>query len=145
MPRQTHLSPEFIELAPPKLTEGVLYVSMVHSCVIHQCCCGCGEKVVTPLSPGEWQLSYDGKAVTLYPSIGNSRFPCGSHYWIRSGKVVWAPKLSAAETETARLLDRAARDAHFSSRSVTPAPAPQAAVAVTENKPGFWRRLFGSR
>src|SRR4051812_46537113 len=136
MPSQTHLTPEFIELAPPKLREGVLYVSMVHSCVIHQCCCGCGEKVITPLSPGEWQLSYDGEAVSLYPSIGNSRFPCESHYWVRNGKVVWAPKLSAAEAETARLLDRVSRDAQQSKPEVQP--------AFLEKKRGFWKWLLGS-
>lgn len=144
MPRQTSLTPEFIELVPLELKEGVLYVSMVHACVIHRCCCGCGDKVVTPLSPGEWQLGYDGEAVTLYPSIGNSRFPCGSHYWIRKGKVVWAPKLSHVETEMAWRLDRAARDAHFNAEPAPPAtPAPpQAPVAVTEKRRGFWRRLF---
>jgi hypothetical protein len=58
---------------------------------------GCGEKVVTPLSPAEWQLSYDGEAISLHPSIGNSRFPCGLHYWVKRGQVVWAPKLAVAE------------------------------------------------
>jgi hypothetical protein len=110
--------------------------------VIHRCCCGCGEKVVTPLSPGEWQLSYNGEDVSLYPSIGNSRFPCGSHYWIKSGKVVWAPKLSLAEAEAARRLDRATRDAYFGTGSATQVPAAQAPVAVTEKKRGFWRRLL---
>jgi len=114
MPRQIHLTPEFIELAPPELKEGVLYVSMVHACVIHRCCCGCGEKVVTPLSPAEWQLSYDGEAVSLHPSIGNSRFPCRSHYWVKRGRVVWVPKLTAAEAEAARGFDRATRVTHTS-------------------------------
>jgi hypothetical protein len=139
MASQTHLTPEFIELAPSKLKEGVLYVSMVHSCAIHQCCCGCGEKVVTPLSRGEWQLSYDGETVSLYPSIGNSRFPCGSHYWIRSGKVVWAPKLSAAEAETARLLDRASRN----SQNVKQ-PKPDLKLSTPRKKRGFWYWLLGS-
>jgi hypothetical protein len=142
MPRQIHLTPEFIELAPSELKEGVLYVSMVHACVIHRCCCGCGEKVVTPLSPAEWQLSYDGEAISLHPSIGNSRFSCGSHYWVKRGQVVWAPKLTVAEAEAARRFDRATRDAYVGSKSATVAPAPQAQVAVTEKKRGFWRRIF---
>jgi hypothetical protein len=142
MPRQIHVTPEFIELAPPELKKGVLYVSMVHACVIHRCCCGCGEKVVTPLSPAEWQLSYDGEAISLHPSIGNSRFPCGSHYWVKRGQVVWAPKLTVAEAEAARRFDRATRDAYVGSKSATVAPTPQAQVAVTEKKRGFWRRLW---
>jgi hypothetical protein len=49
MPRQTQLTLEFIELAPSELKEGVLYLSMVYASAIHKCCCGCSEKVVTPL------------------------------------------------------------------------------------------------
>jgi len=36
MPRQTHLTPKFIDLAPPELKESVLYVSMVYGSVIHK-------------------------------------------------------------------------------------------------------------
>jgi hypothetical protein len=139
MGRQTHLTPEFIELVPAELKDGVLYVSMVHSCVIHRCCCGCGEKVVTPLSRGEWQLCYDGETVSLHPSIGNSRFPCRSHYWIRQGKVVWARTLSQAETEHAWKLDRAARDANF---DVGPVQQTSISAPLTKKR-GFWRRLLG--
>lgn len=140
MQHQTRLTPEFIELVPPVLKDGVLYVSMVHSSAIHRCCCGCGEKVVTPLSPGEWQLSYDGEEISLHPSIGNSRFPCGSHYWIRGGKVVWAPKLSAEEAETARLLDRAARGAGRPAER----QKPQEKTEEKKAKGGFWKWLFRS-
>jgi hypothetical protein len=38
MARQTHLTPEFVELVPPELEEGVLYVSMLYGSVIHKCC-----------------------------------------------------------------------------------------------------------
>ena len=136
---QTYLTLEFVELAPAQLKDSVLYVSMVHSCVIHRCCCGCGEKVVTPLSPGEWQLSFDGEAISLHPSIGNSRFRCRSHYWIRQGQVIWVPTLSPAETETARKWGRAARDAHFNSRrpeAVVPAPS------VPTKKSGLLQRVW---
>ncbi|WP_316162833.1 DUF6527 family protein [Bradyrhizobium sp. SZCCHNRI20481] len=138
MARQTHLTPEFVELAPPQLKDGVLYVSMVHSCVIHRCCCGCGEKVVTPLSPGEWQLYFDGENVSLHPSIGNSRFRCRSHYWIRQGQVIWVKKLTPAETEAAWRHDRAARDAHFGARQ-----GPQVEPPAPKSKRGFWQRLLG--
>ena len=136
--RQAHLVPEFIELAPSELKDGVLYISMVHSCVIHRCCCGCGEKVVTPLSPGEWQLNYDGEAISLYPSIGNSRLPCRSHYWVRQGKIVWAPQLSPSEADAAWRLDRAARDARFGGRN-----EPQVMQPAASEKGGFWQWLLG--
>jgi hypothetical protein len=138
MPRQSKLSTEFVELVPPELEDGVLYVSMEHSCVIHRCCCGCGEKVVTPLSPGEWQLSYDGLAISLYPSIGNSRFPCRSHYWIKQGRVDWAPTLSEDETEVAWRMDRATRDARRASPNARESRPP----TVASKKSGLFRRLW---
>ncbi|MEI9956251.1 MAG: DUF6527 family protein [Ferruginibacter sp.] len=78
------------------MEEGVLYISVEYSSVIHKCVCGCGNKVVTPLSPTEWELTYDGKSVSLKPSIGNWNFECKSHYWIIKSKVnfarVWTDK-----------------------------------------------------
>ncbi|MEX2374690.1 MAG: DUF6527 family protein [Dehalococcoidia bacterium] len=88
--RETTLRPEFVETVPDSLETGVLYVSMPYATAIHLCACGCRQEVVTPISPSDWQLEYDGEAVTLRPSIGNWRLPCRSHYWIRRGRVDWA-------------------------------------------------------
>lgn len=79
---------EFVRRVPAELEEGVLYVCLDCDVVVHKCACGCGEKVVLPLSPEHWKLSYDGE-VTLSPSIGNYQYDCKSHYFIRDGKVVW--------------------------------------------------------
>ncbi|MCE5223134.1 hypothetical protein LLG10_02945 [bacterium] len=92
MPQVKELSVQFVEYMPDVISEGVLYVSMKYSVVIHLCVCGCSEKVVTPLSPDGWQLKYDGEAISLYPSIGNWDFPCQSHYWIRRNKIINAEK-----------------------------------------------------
>ena len=73
---------EFVTFAPAALAPGVLYVSMEYATVLHACCCGCGNKVVTPLAPERWSLTYDGRHITIVPSIGNWSFPCQSHYWI---------------------------------------------------------------
>lgn len=81
-------SVQFVEYMPEEINQGELYISMKYSVVIHLCTCGCGEKVVTPLSPDDWQLKYDGEAISLYPSIGNWDFPCQSHYWIINNKVL---------------------------------------------------------
>lgn len=83
---------EFVELMPAQFQEGVLYISMVHSVAIHRCACGCGEKVITPFSPSDWNLSFDGESVTLYPSIGNWNFSCQSHYFITQNKIYWCPE-----------------------------------------------------
>ncbi|MFH9405198.1 DUF6527 family protein [Streptomyces sp. NPDC017638] len=72
----------------------------------HLCCCGCGEEVVTPLSPAQWSLTYDGESVSLTPSIGNWSLSCRSHYWIRAGRVHWSHRYSAAEIDQNRDRDR---------------------------------------
>ena len=65
---------KFVENLPEKLEEGTVYVCMGMATVAHNCCCGCGNEVVTPLSPTDWKLEYDGGTITLYPSIGNWGF-----------------------------------------------------------------------
>lgn len=79
---------EFVHRVPSELKDGVLYICLECDVIIHKCACGCGEKVVLPLSPDHWQLYYDGE-VTLTPSIGNYQYNCKSHYFIRNDKVVW--------------------------------------------------------
>ena len=79
---------EFVHSVPAELEEGILYVCLDCDVVVHKCACGCGEKVVLPLSPEHWKLTYDGE-VTLSPSIGNYQYECKSHYFIRNGNVVW--------------------------------------------------------
>lgn len=88
---------QFVDYMPEEINQGELYVSMKFSVVIHLCACGCGEKVVTPLSPEDWQLKYDGEAISLSPSIGNWDFPCRSHYWIKKNKIVNAEKWDTNE------------------------------------------------
>jgi hypothetical protein len=73
---------EFVDLIPDALEDGVLYVSVQYATALHLCCCGCGSEVVTPLSPTDWSLTFDGDTVSLRPSIGNYSFPCRSHYFI---------------------------------------------------------------
>jgi hypothetical protein len=84
------LTYEFVEFIPDDLKEGTIYVSVGFATVAHKCCCGCGNDVVTPLSPTGWNLTFDGKSISLEPSIGNWSFDCRSHCWIRGNRVRWA-------------------------------------------------------
>lgn len=86
------LEHRFVEFIPKELEDNVLYISTRFRTVIHKCACGCGTKTVTPLSPTDWKLTFNGKYVTLSPSIGNWNFPCQSHYWIRENNIEWAPQ-----------------------------------------------------
>ena len=95
---------KFVELIPEQkeMVDGVIYVSLKYDTAIHNCMCGCGEQVVTPLSPIDWKLTYNGESVSLYPSIGNWEFKCRSHYWIKKGAVVWAQDWSTERIEANR-------------------------------------------
>ena len=78
---------KFVENMPEKLDESVLYVSIPFETVIHLCACGCKNEVVTPLSPAEWSVTFDGETISLHPSIGNWSLDCRSHYWIRKNNI----------------------------------------------------------
>ena len=95
------LQPKFIESIPHMLEDQVLYISMEHCSAIHKCVCGCGNEIVTPLSPTDWQLKYDG-TVTLRPSVGNWNIPCRSHYFITQNRVEYASSWEEYQKELNR-------------------------------------------
>ena len=112
------LIPKFVDSVPDELEDGVLYISMEYGTVLHKCCCGCGSEVNTPLSPASWSLKYDGKHITLSPSIGNWSFQCQSHYWIKKNKVVWAEKWTASEIFQVREQDVEDLEEHYDKKRV---------------------------
>ena len=87
--RRRKFRPEFVEFIPENLKPGVLYISIEYSTASHLCPCGCGQKVITPIRPDQWTLTWDGETVSLSPSIGNWGFSCKSHYWIRENRIIW--------------------------------------------------------
>lgn len=103
------LSHAFVTDIPQFLDPGRLYVSLEYGTAAHLCCCGCGNEVITPLTPTDWSVIYNGETVSLDPSVGNWNLPCRSHYWIRRGEVLWAPAWSDEEIEKNRERDRAAK------------------------------------
>ena len=80
------LSQQFVENVPEQLEEGIIYISMKYCTAIHKCVCGCNNEVVTPFSPTDWKMTFDGETISLSPSIGNWNFDCKSHYFIRKKK-----------------------------------------------------------
>jgi hypothetical protein len=90
----TNITPNSVDSVPEQLEPGILYISEENDVVMHLCCCGCGQEVVTPLSPAEWSIKRSGNTVSLRPSIGNWDYPCRSHYWITNNQVEWDVPLS---------------------------------------------------
>ncbi|QVW55228.1 hypothetical protein pEaSNUABM29_00188 [Erwinia phage pEa_SNUABM_29] len=85
----TMMKPQFVEVIPRDLREGILYVSTRYNTAIHLCACGCGIEVVTPLGPTQWKMTNQEGVVSLSPSIGSYQIPCKSHYWIRDNGIHW--------------------------------------------------------
>jgi len=107
------LQHKFVEFMPDTLEDGILYVSMEYCTAIHKCVCGCGNTVVTPISPTDWQLKFDGRTISLSPSIGNWSFDCQSHYWIERNQIKWAGKWDAEEIESGRIRDKELKQKFF--------------------------------
>jgi hypothetical protein len=134
MIRYRALQPVFVENIPDDIENGRLYVSMPYATVIHRCCCGCGEEVVTPLSPTDWKLTFDGAQVSLSPSVGNWDLPCRSHYIIRDGRVIEAAPWSQAEIDAEHQRDRRVKAAYYGTQA-PPSPRP------TPQRESFWARV----
>ncbi len=98
----------FAEFVPTDLDDGLLYVSMQYATASHRCACGCGVRVVTPLGPADWLLTFDGR-VTLSPSVGNGQYECGSHYLIRKNRVVWRRPMTQSAALATHKIDNAQR------------------------------------
>jgi Family of unknown function (DUF6527) len=90
MMQHKRLEHRFVEHLPERLEAGVLYISMEYATAAVGCCCGCGKEVVTPFTPTDWSMTFDGETISLSPSIGNWNFDCRSHYFIRRGRIIEA-------------------------------------------------------
>lgn len=128
------LEPVFVEYVPTDLDDGLLYVSMEYATASHRCACGCGVRVVTPLGPADWILTFDGR-VTLSPSVGNGQFECGSHYLIRHNRVVWCRPMTRGAALATHKFDTA-------QRAQTYGDVPRAGVLT---KLSSWLRRFLGR
>lgn len=143
MKREIILKHEFVEYIPNKLRPGTIYVSIPFATAAHKCCCGCGNEVVTPLSPTDWKLTIEGQFISLYPSIGNWSFACQSHYWIERNRVRWNRQWSEEEIKAGRALDRRAKQKFFDNIQISHINHTTKTGGLGEGKSGesLWRRL----
>lgn len=135
----------FMPSIPRELDPGTLYVSMEYGTAVHSCCCGCGEQVVTPFSPTDWKMTYDGRSVSLTPSIGNWQLPCRSHYVIREGTIVEAGSWSSAQVNAEQKRDKAAKARFYSTQASSVSEEDtQTTVKEMSAKPAHRIRSFWS-
>ena len=134
------LDHKFVENIPEVVEEGILYVSIPYGTVIHKCCCGCGNEVVTPISPTDWSLIFDGESITLDPSIGSWSLECRSHYYIKKNKIVWSIHYSKTDIERVRRIDIEDKLKYFSEQGEDKEILEEVSKPV--KKKTFWARLL---
>lgn len=103
----------FVEFVPEQIQEGILYISIEYCTAIHLCVCGCQNRVITPFSPTDWKLTFNGLHISLYPSIGNWSFKCQSHYWIKNSKIEFADRWTENEILSGRKNDLNIKNEYF--------------------------------
>jgi hypothetical protein len=134
---------KFVDFIPEKLAPGQLYVCLEYNTTSHLCACGCGYEVLTTISPTDWNITYNGRSVSLSPSIGNSNFPCKSHYWIRANRVVWESKMTPQLTALSRARDKASKAREYGPSVPADSVQETAAPSVPEpTKQSWWKRLL---
>ena len=147
-----HLTLEhrFVRNIPRELDPGVLYISMDYATAVHSCCCGCGERVVTPFTPTDWRMTFDGESISLHPSVGNWNQKCRSHYVIQRSRVLEAGPWSEAQVEAERQRDKSVKAAHYgkpridASKATLIAEGDATNTAIHGKSPGslsLWSRL----
>lgn len=107
------IRPEFVDLIPDVVEAGVLYISILYATSTHKCPCGCGEIIVTPIKPTDWEIIWNGKSISMNPSIGNWSLPCQSHYWIEENKIIWSRKWDYSEIKAGRANDKIAKSRYY--------------------------------
>lgn len=149
------LAYQFVRAIPDELEEHTVYVSIDFATVAHLCLCGCGSEVVTPLTPTDWRLTFDGETISLDPSVGSWQLPCRSHYWIRRNRGHWSRPWSQEQVEAGREADTLAKARYYGGDEPTagpspadppagPAPGPAADAGgpiAMPAKAGLWHRL----
>ncbi|MCA9253650.1 MAG: DUF6527 family protein [Phycisphaerae bacterium] len=144
MLRHRRLEHRFVTHVPDRLEPGVLYISVEYCTVSHLCCCGCGEEIVTPLSPTDWKLTYNGESVTLSPSIGNWSLNCRSHYFIERSRIAEALPWSDEEIAEGQRRNREAKRRYYgtSENSDGDSGKPKSLARSNDSNVGIWTRMM---
>jgi hypothetical protein len=139
--RHVHLEHRFVHYIPEQLDPGVIYISMDYATAAHSCCCGCGEQVITPLTPTDWKLTFDGETISLWPSIGNWSFPCRSHYIIRNSRVLGGEPWEDKQIVSGRRDDKKKKKKHYDKKSRCNDEAAQPPASSNQKDLSLWGRI----
>lgn len=136
------LEHRFVRNVPRELEPGVLYISMEYATAVHSCCCGCSERVVTPFTPTDWHMTFDGESISLHPSVGNWNQKCRSHYVIQKSRVLEAGTWTNAQIEAERRRDKRAKAAYYGGVNEVPGHSSTPAMQrKAQPSSSVWSRL----
>lgn len=137
------LKHKFVETIPDDIEPGIIYISGSRRTAIHLCVCGCGHEVITPISPTDWQLKFDGESVSLNPSIGLWKFKCRSHYWIIKNQIRHSDPWNEWQVQQGREKEKQRREDFYRKEEVFTPEVPIAPPQVEQSRPmGWWKSLF---
>jgi len=134
--KHTSLTHEFTEFIPAQLREG-------NAVCLDSLCqprptfahAGAATRVVTPISPADWQLIFDGDSVSLTPSIGNWHSPAGPTTGSGPGPCGGPDRGPRRRSPPGGAEDARDRDDYFASRSAAARLVPAApAPAITRRR-----------
>ncbi|MEP1781758.1 DUF6527 family protein [Reichenbachiella sp.] len=132
------LTHKFVEFIPENIQENTIYISIEYSTAVHKCCCGCGNEVITPFSPTDWSLTFNGESITLSPSIGNWNFDCRSHYFIRNNEIHWAGSWTDEEIKKGKEYDKISKEVYYNKKVKSSNPDNESRI----KKWNFWKWLI---
>jgi hypothetical protein len=133
------LKHRFVKYVPEQLEPGILYISIEYATAVHMCCCGCGEEVVTPFTPTDWRMIFDGESISLWPSIGNWDYDCRSHYVIKRNRVIDAKPWSEKQIAAGRRKNTIAKAKFFRTKKTVEASSDR--VGLSEKLSGAISRI----
>lgn len=136
------IRPEYVTQFPSTFVEGVLYICEEFETAGHMCCCGCGEKVITPLNPAKWQIQKDGNRVSLFPSVGNWKYACQSHYWISRSQVIEAKKFDSKTIQAVQRRDRRAMEDYIVLTKATATSSKMQKPSLLDKLIRYLQKLF---
>lgn len=143
MMRHRRLAHQFVDSLPNPLEDGTLYVSTKYATAGHRCCCGCGAEVITPFTPTDWKMTFDGETVSLSPSVGNWNLPCRSHYVIERSRVLEAGPWSDEQVSAEWRRDRRAKGSYYGTDPAADRTEPSApSSAPTAPHPTWVRSML---
>jgi len=115
-----------------------------YATAVHKCACGCGKEVVTPLSPTDWKLIFDGKALSLEVLDRQLGLPVAArNYWVKNTTGRYGRRIGPrhASMPTARMiaLEKTSITAKEQTAVLPKLETPAAAPA----KAGWWKKTSG--